>query len=311
MAIITFSLSSLFVGLRVYKGKVAYLPATNYTKHLPISEMSNEVNDKEHSRSMSVGSGDQANGMHMSNTMPDFGILWRSNLVRSHSVGADSQELSVEDGHLENVNSPTMNGNLVENDIEDKKKQINGTVKEITEDISVNKNEHLPYTRYSNKNQYFNSETVDGEIQVGYSATPVKTPLLPPLNEPVPQSWTVIEDEFVLACPVYQTHLGSDSITVPYGEFADGVIHLVIIRKGIPRSAMLTLFREMEVGKHAGNPYIEIIPCKAFRLEPDLNEDVPVRLMTVDGEQVEYGPVQGQVLPGLARIISLSNTSSL
>jgi len=57
---------------------------------------------------------------------------------------------------------------------------------------------------------------------------PVKTPLLAPLSEPVPEDWITIEDdEFVLVGAVYQSHLAKDNLMAPGARLADGVIHLV------------------------------------------------------------------------------------
>jgi len=46
-----------------------------------------------------------------------------------------------------------------------------------------------------------------------------------------------------------------------------------------------------------------IIPVLAFRLEPD--PSFPPGLLAVDGECVDYGPIQAQILPSVARVMSL------
>lgn len=46
-----------------------------------------------------------------------------------------------------------------------------------------------------------------------------------------------------------------------------------------------------------------IVPVLAFRLEPDAS--LPPGLLTVDGECVDYGPIQAQVLPSMARVMSI------
>ena len=50
-----------------------------------------------------------------------------------------------------------------------------------------------------------------------------------------------------------------------------------------------------------------IIPVLAFRLEPD--PSFPPGLLTVDGECVDYGPIQAQVLPSMARVMSIQHNS--
>jgi len=46
-----------------------------------------------------------------------------------------------------------------------------------------------------------------------------------------------------------------------------------------------------------------IVPVLAFRLEPD--PSFPPGLLTVDGECIDYGPIQAQVLPSMARVMSI------
>ena len=57
---------------------------------------------------------------------------------------------------------------------------------------------------------------------------PVRTPLLAPLDEPVPDDWVTIDDEeFVLVGAVYQSHLAKDNLMARNARLADGVIYLV------------------------------------------------------------------------------------
>lgn len=53
-------------------------------------------------------------------------------------------------------------------------------------------------------------------------------------------------------------------------------------------------------GTHLNSPMAEMIPVTAFRLEP-LSAG---GYLTVDGEVVDYGPLQAEVMPSLARILS-------
>jgi len=48
-------------------------------------------------------------------------------------------------------------------------------------------------------------------------------------------------------------------------------------------------------------PFVEKIPVTAFRLEPDSTESFGN--ISVDGELVDYGPIQCEVMPGIARIL--------
>ncbi|XP_071371519.1 sphingosine kinase 1 [Centroberyx affinis] len=126
--------------------------------------------------------------------------------------------------------------------------------------------------------------------------------LLPGLDQPVPDSWTVVrEEDFVLVLAIYQSHLAEDLWTVPGAVADDGLIHLFYVTAGISRPALLRLFLAMEKGAHlaCGCPHLVYEKVTALRLEP-LS---PQGVIAVDGEMVEYGPVQAQIHPGLARLI--------
>lgn len=129
--------------------------------------------------------------------------------------------------------------------------------------------------------------------------------LLPPLNEPVPKSWVTVEEDFVLVLGIYQSHLGADLFTAPFSCFDDGLIHLFFVKAGISRTALVRLFLAMEKGTHIGLecPYLVHVPVRAFRLEPLTRKGI----LTVDGERVEYGPIQAQIHHGLSNIISGSD----
>ncbi|XP_017337775.1 sphingosine kinase 1 isoform X1 [Ictalurus punctatus] len=127
--------------------------------------------------------------------------------------------------------------------------------------------------------------------------------LLVPLDQPVPAHWTVVkEEDFVLVMAVYQSHLAEDLIAAPASRLEDGIIHLIYVKAGISRQALLRLFLAMEKGAHLSTncPFVVYVKVRALRLEPYS----PKGTITVDGEVVEYGPVQAQIYGRLARIIA-------
>ncbi|XP_072539492.1 sphingosine kinase 1-like [Salminus brasiliensis] len=127
--------------------------------------------------------------------------------------------------------------------------------------------------------------------------------LLMPLDQPVPAHWTVVKNEdFVLVLAVYQSHLAEDLIAAPASRLEDGVIHLIYVTAGISRAALLRLFLAMEKGTHLSTncPHVVYVKARALRLEPYS----PKGTITVDGELVEYGPVQAQIHRSLARLIA-------
>lgn len=127
--------------------------------------------------------------------------------------------------------------------------------------------------------------------------------LLLPLDQPLPGNWVVVQEEdFVLMLAMYQSHLAEDLLAAPRSTLDDGVIHLLYVRAGISRTALLRLFLAMEKGTHLASncQHLVYAPVRALRLEPCS----PKGIITVDGEVVEYGPVQAEVHRGLARLIS-------
>ncbi|KAG8434043.1 hypothetical protein GDO86_012418 [Hymenochirus boettgeri] len=129
-----------------------------------------------------------------------------------------------------------------------------------------------------------------------------KDDVLPPLGKPLPKNYITVEDNFVLVLAIYQTHLGADLFTAPFSSFDDGLIHLFFVKAGISRAALVRLFLAMEKGTHFETecPYLTHVPVRAFRLEPLTRKGI----LTVDGERVEYGPIQGQIHKGLSNLIA-------
>uniref|UniRef100_A0A3Q3KEC3 DAGKc domain-containing protein n=1 Tax=Monopterus albus TaxID=43700 RepID=A0A3Q3KEC3_MONAL len=60
-------------------------------------------------------------------------------------------------------------------------------------------------------------------------------PLIPGLDQPVPESWTVVkEEDFVLVLAMYQSHLAEDLWAAPGAMADDGLIHLFYVTAGTP-----------------------------------------------------------------------------
>lgn len=146
------------------------------------------------------------------------------------------------------------------------------------------------------------TQTVNGE-----GASKKKIPMygppasIPALTTPVPSSWTVMEGEFVMAHVAYQTHLGSDCYFAKKSELNDGVIWLCVIKGGISRGQLLQFLLGLSSGTHipeTDHEHIKMIPCTAFRIEPEGSQGHIV----VDGERVEYGAIQGEVFEGLVNV---------
>lgn len=124
--------------------------------------------------------------------------------------------------------------------------------------------------------------------------------LLPPINQPLPSNWIVVEGDFIMVYASHQTHLGTDVFFAPDAKLDDGLMWLVIIQAGVSRVQVINFLLSLQNGKHVDIPYVTMIPVRAFRLEPFSTEGY----MTVDGEVVDCVPLQAEVLPSLARIMT-------
>lgn len=100
----------------------------------------------------------------------------------------------------------------------------------------------------------------------------------------------------------YQSHLGEDCLFAPESKLNDGTIWLLIIRGNVSRSQLLHFLLGLSTAAHVHNTGngIDFLPVRGFRIEPDMEEK---GYMTVDGEHIEYGAIQAEVFPGLARVM--------
>ncbi|GMH98332.1 hypothetical protein TrVE_jg12917 [Triparma verrucosa] len=121
---------------------------------------------------------------------------------------------------------------------------------------------------------------------------------MPPIGETVGEDWTTIEDNFLCFWALQTSHASQGMHTSPASKMDDGKFHLYIVRGKATRLNLLTSFLAFEDGSHVKQKHMEIIECTAFRLEP-LTDNSHI---DIDGEEVEYGTIQGQVKAGAWRL---------
>lgn len=129
------------------------------------------------------------------------------------------------------------------------------------------------------------------------SSTGPRADLLPDLSEAIPDNWKVIEGEFTAISPLMVPLLSAGFFGDPNMSIGTGKIRLACIRR-MSRFGMLSLLTGADKGKHIERPEVETFDAKAFRLEPKTEKG----LLTVDGEVIEYGPMQAQLHQHLARV---------
>jgi sphingosine kinase len=112
--------------------------------------------------------------------------------------------------------------------------------------------------------------------------------------------WSVIDDSFVMVMILSKPWIAKDICMAPQFEgMDDGVMWLLMIREGISRSRMLRIMMGFRDGSHTNFPEAEMIPVTAVRMEPIGEKGT----MVVDGEQIESGTIQAEILPSFANIV--------
>lgn len=112
--------------------------------------------------------------------------------------------------------------------------------------------------------------------------------------------WQVIEDDFILFWAMNATWAAHDLKVAPHAKFSDGAMDVLLIRKGASRKQVLSAFLRCATGEHISLPYVEYYKVRRFHLEPLTQKGI----LVLDGEQLDYLPVQIEVIQGLARMIA-------
>lgn len=182
----------------------------------------------------------------------------------------------------------------------------------------------------------FNLASAVGTSISSVSAQNIEFKYLPPIDKPVPSDWHIIEDNFVFFLISRLPLISPDFLSAPQAQFSDGHMYLTFIRQGITKIQLLKLFKDMETGDYMESPYVEYVKIKAFRLEPLERRELTSRrgagakqqdttngsaetndhhtgnnkgIMMVDGEQVPYGVIQGEIKQELANVLMSTTTA--
>ncbi|XP_042208148.1 sphingosine kinase 1-like isoform X3 [Homarus americanus] len=123
--------------------------------------------------------------------------------------------------------------------------------------------------------------------------------LIPDLNEPVPEDWETIEDNFIMVHATYQSHIATDAFIAPEATPNDGIMWIMMIRGSTPKSSIAKLLLGLD-GTHVNVPGIEMIPVVALRIVPASSNGY----LNVDGEVIPWGPVQAHILPRRGNIMT-------
>ena len=91
-----------------------------------------------------------------------------------------------------------------------------------------------------------------------------------------------------------------DMNVTPHAKLNDGAIDVLIMRRGTSRWELLQALMKCGKGQHLDLPHLEYYKVRAFKLEPLTDRGT----LVVDGEAVDYAPIEMEVLPNFARVYS-------
>ena len=123
---------------------------------------------------------------------------------------------------------------------------------------------------------------------------------LPKLSEPVPDTWVTETGKYIMVYAINLSSLDPYTLLVPQSLVNDGILYLVIVRKGIARREMVRWLLHAKEAGHVGKKGFEVIPVRAFRIIPDR----PTGYLSLDAESVPFGSFQGQLLGQKGRILT-------
>lgn len=113
--------------------------------------------------------------------------------------------------------------------------------------------------------------------------------------------WKEYNGPFTLFWAMNVSHAAQNALIARDARMNDGSVHLVIVDGKHSRAKLVPLLLAAEDGTFTDKAIVQVIKTSAFVLEVDKHDD----LLCIDGEAI-FGPkIEIQVLPGLARVISL------
>ena len=270
---------------RLYRGKISYLPYEAEPTEQTTTQTSDSTNPKEQSDEPQQEDSDK--------------------LQRDQSDKPPQQEES------ETVSS----SESVTIDLEEEKEELKeealttatieqtGTGQETHPDTSAPTSVHVE-TQTTNSQSTESAPSVqDSQQQTrqqNFAQFGPKADLLPPLSGPVPENWETIEREFMAVTFLMIPHMANNFFGDLVFSIGTGKIRIVICGGEITRLGMFGLLTKADTGQHLEMEGVLRKNVRAFRLEPRTAPG----MLTIDGEEVYYGPLQCQIHPTLARVMS-------
>jgi len=138
-------------------------------------------------------------------------------------------------------------------------------------------------------------------VPVPRDAPPLQMPDIgQPLSSGGGGGWVTETGRYFVVYAINLPLLDPATLLSPDSRTNDGVIWLVMVRDTMPRKEMIQWFLDTENAGHIGKTGVELVPVRAFRIEPIR----PRGYLSIDAESFKFGPVQGQILPGKAKLLT-------
>ncbi|XP_028395573.1 sphingosine kinase 2-like [Dendronephthya gigantea] len=122
---------------------------------------------------------------------------------------------------------------------------------------------------------------------------------LPDFQAPIPDSWKVMEGDFIGWVFINTSHIGKDAFFAPEGVFGDGIIHCMCLGGEMTRADLCRVLTQMDTGGHVNVHGVTMLKARAFRFEPKLARS---KIFTIDGEEFKWDTLQAEVFKGLGHV---------
>lgn len=96
-----------------------------------------------------------------------------------------------------------------------------------------------------------------------------------------------ITDDFIFAIACVTRYTGKGMLIAPQAKLDDGIIDMILVRKGASRGDLLSILSGINKGTHINHPLVEHYPVSRFSLTPDHDEP-----LNIDGEVLGSTPFE-------------------
>lgn len=127
---------------------------------------------------------------------------------------------------------------------------------------------------------------------------------IPSLGNPLSEDWDVIEGDFSAVFILQTSHCALSMHSGPGVRLDDGLFTIQVVQSAT-RLQLLHMLLSIDTGEHVNSSVVKQYKAHAYRLEP-LTEG----RLTLDGELVEYGPIQGLIMGTKATTFRLDTSAS-